>query len=228
VKRPSLPDLVARLESASGPAPEPPSSDPLELIVWENVAYLVDDEQRGRAFRALRTQIGLRPAKLLQAPKAALFKVAQMGGMFPEQRVDKLRDIAEITDHEFGGNLRKALQGPLPAARKALRRYPGIGAPGADKILLFSGIAPLFSLDSNGLRALVRLGFGEEKKSYSSTYSSVMKEAEPECRKELRWLVAAHQVLRRHGQEICKRSDPRCEECPLARDCASFRKAASR
>jgi endonuclease-3 len=211
------------LESASGPAPEPPSTDPLELILWENVAYLVDDEQRERTFRALKSEIGFRPAALLKAPKAVLFKIAQLGGMVPELRVDKLRDVAEITEKEFGGNLRKALQGPLPAARKALRKYPGIGAPGADKILLFSGIAPLFSLESNGLRALVRLGFGEEKKSYSSTYSSVMKDAEPELRKDVGWLIAAHQVLRRHGQDICKRSDPRCEACPLARDCASFR-----
>jgi endonuclease III len=221
VKRPSLQDIVARLEAAAGPAPKAPSTDPLELILWENVAYLVDDEQRERTFRALKSEIGLSPSKILKAPKAAIFKIAKLGGMVPELRVDKLRDVAEITEKEFGGNLRKALQGPLPAARKALRNYPGIGAPGADKILLFSGIAPLFSLESNGLRALVRLGFGEEKKSYSSTYSSVLKDAEPELRKDVAWLVAAHQTLRRHGQDLCKRSDPLCESCPLARDCAT-------
>jgi endonuclease III len=228
VKRLSLPDIVARLEAAGGPAPQPPSTDPLELVLWENAAYLVDDEQRARAFHALKSQIGFRPESILKAPKAALFKIAQLGGMVPELRVEKLRDIAEITQKDFGGNLRKALEGPLPAARKALRKYPGIGAPGADKILLFSGIAPLFSLESNGLRALVRLGFGEEKKSYSSTYSSVLKDAEPELQKDAGWLVAAHQILRRHGQELCKRSDPLCESCPLARDCAFFRKASSR
>jgi endonuclease III len=69
----------------------------------------------------------------------------------------------------------------------------------------------------------VRLVFGEEKKSYPSTYSSVMKDAEPELRKEVDCLISAHQGLRRHGQELCKRSDPRCEACPLAPDCASFR-----
>jgi endonuclease-3 len=228
VKRPPLEEIVARLESAAGPAPKPPSADPLELILWENVAYLVDDDQRERAFRALKTRIGIRPSNLLKAPKAALFEIARLGGMLPDQRVDKLRDIAEITEKEFGGNLRKALEGPLPAGRKALRRYPGIGGPGADKILLFSGIAPLFSLESNGLRVLVRLGFGLEKKSYSSTYSSVIKDARPECRKDLEWLRTAHQILRRHGQDTCKRTDPWCEKCPLARDCASFRKASSR
>src|SRR2546426_12509444 len=50
-------------------------------------------------------------------------------------------------------------------ARKILKRFPGIGDPGADKILLFcrggQGLGP----DSNALRVLVRLGRSEEHTS---------------------------------------------------------------
>ena len=37
------------------------------------------------------------------------------------------------------------------------------GEPGAEKVLLFSGSAPVLALDSNALRVLLRLGFGLPK-----------------------------------------------------------------
>ena len=37
----------------------------------------------------------------------------------------------------------------------------------------------------------------------------------------------AHVLFRRHGQEICKRSAPRCELCPLRGDCAWYARATS-
>src|ERR1039458_5911517 len=52
-------------------------------------------------------------------------------------------------------------------------QFPMIGEPGAEKILMFSGVLGVLALESNGLRALVRLGFGEDRKSYSATYKSV-------------------------------------------------------
>ena len=61
---------------------------------------------------------------------------------------------------------------PLARARRLLRRFPGIGEPGADKVLLFSRTQPVFALDSNGLRTLLRLGYGREVKSYPATYRS--------------------------------------------------------
>jgi endonuclease III len=32
-------------------------------------------------------------------------------------------------------------------------------------------------------------------------------------------LIQAHLLLRRHGQELCRRSEPTCDNCPLAADC---------
>ena len=33
--------------------------------------------------------------------------------------------------------------------------------------------------------------------------------------------LAAHQLLRAHGQALCKRSGPDCDACPLAARCPS-------
>jgi hypothetical protein len=44
-----LPVLLDRLEEADGAAEPVPSADGWELVLAENVAYLVDDERRWRA-----------------------------------------------------------------------------------------------------------------------------------------------------------------------------------
>jgi endonuclease III len=214
----SLPRIIEGLEALYG-EPEPPGiTDPWEMIVWENVAYLVDDERRQQAMNELWTQIGSTPAEILAAPKAKLSKVA-VHGIVPEQSVQKLRRCAEIALEEFDGELAPILKRPLGQAKKALKRFPGIGDPGAEKILLFGRAYPILALESNGLRVLVRLGFGTETPNYSATYRSVQQAIESEVIKEFSWLIQAHQLLRRHGQELCRRSRPHCRKCPLNAEC---------
>jgi endonuclease-3 len=133
--------------------------------------------------------------------------------------VEKILRAAGIAVREFDGDLRKILDRPPAQARKALKRFPAIGDPGAEKVLLFGRALPVLALESNGLRVLVRLGFGEEKPNYATTYRLVQEAIEGEIVKEYAWLIKAHQLLRRHGQELCKRSKARCGECPLRNQC---------
>jgi endonuclease-3 len=111
-----------------------------------------------------------------------------------------------------------------PKAKKALQKFPGIGGPGAEKILVFSRTYPVLALESNGLRVLLRLGFREEQKSYSTTCRLVQKAAGEGLDNDYPWLIQAHLLLRRHGQELCKRSKPECSKCPLAPDCEFYQR----
>jgi len=117
---------------------------------------------------------------------------------------------------------------PLPEARKALMKFPSIGAPGAEKILLLSGSHPVLGLDSNGLRVLIRLGYGREGKSYAASYRSAQEAAAPRLEPRCDRLIRAHLLLRRHGQTLCRRSRPRCEACPVASVCAYSQTATAR
>jgi len=200
--------LITRLRSAYG-RPKPPKSDPFELILWENVAYLLSDERREAAFEALRERVGLTPKSILAAPNATLLEIANMGGMRPEVQ----------------GDLRKALKLPLKQAKKALRLYPNIGEPGAEKILLFSKSYAVLGLDSNGLRVLRRIGYGQECKNYSATYHSVEEAVAGEIGQECGPLIEANQLLRRHGQERCKLNAPLCRICPVTDLCTFYKRA---
>lgn len=86
---------------------------------------------------------------------------------------EKLLAIAKIAYKEFDSDLRSALKKPLSVGKKDLKRFPGIGDPGAEQILLFTRSYPVMALDSNGLRVLCRVGLAEEQKNYSSTYRSI-------------------------------------------------------
>jgi endonuclease III len=219
--RVTLSQIVDRLQSHYGqPNPYKPVGA-WEMVLWENIVYLADDDRRLQAFQTLKKRIGTEPERILAASDEALLEVTRHGIM-AERFVDRLRQCAEIVLETFDGDLRPVLKLPLPKAKKALQVFPGIGEPGAEKILLFTGTYPVLALDSNGLRVLLRLGFGEEKKSYSTTYRLLQKAVEEGLDRTCPALIKAHLLLRRHAQELCRRSEPVCGECPLAADCAYF------
>ena len=216
-----LRDILRALEQRHGkPAVEEPA-DPFEMILRENIGYLVTDEQREEAFRALREKIGTTPGQILDASRETLHEVALLGGMHPEDRVATLIRIAEIALAEAEGDLRRILSGPLPRAREVLRKFPGIKDPIVEKILLYTRTHPSLALDSSGLRVLLRLGFGEEKKGYDATLHAVKEAMGNQLGGDYDLLMEAYILLRRHGREICRRS-PACGECPLTAVCRDY------
>jgi len=71
--------LVDKLQQHYGSPAPPPSTDPLELIIWENVAYLASDKRRAEAFVTLKQTIGTRPEQILAAKHSALAAIAKAG-----------------------------------------------------------------------------------------------------------------------------------------------------
>jgi endonuclease-3 len=220
--------IIGGLRDYYGIPKRPQVTNPLGMIFLENVAYLVSDERRAQAYHELSERVGLKPSEILMAHEASLLEVARVGGMHPAARVEKLQRIARIVLQDFDGDLDRVLKQPFAKAKKLLKKFPGIGDPGAEKILLFSRTHPILALDSNGLRVLLRLGYGEERKSYTSTYRSSQESVANELDKDYDWLIAAHQLLRRHGQELCKTKTPICSPCPLKTYCLYYKQNVGR
>ncbi len=220
--RASLRKIVSVLARFYGKPAPPITTDPFELILWENVAYLVSDERRAEAFALLRASVGTRPHEILAASNDALLRVAALSGVQPERRAARLRELALIAMDEFNGDPKSALNLPLPKAKKAFQKFPSIGEPSAEKILLFTRSHPVLGLESNGLRVLLRLGFGEEKKNYSASYRSVQEAIKDQLGGDYDWLIDAYLLLRQHGKEVCKTNRPLCEKCPARNVCAYF------
>jgi len=216
----TLREIVARLGKLYGTLKAPPLRDPFELVLYENVSYLVDDERRWKAFENLRKEIGIDPDEILNASPAAYESVVALAGSDKKGRVAKLVRAAEIAVKEFGGELGSVLTLPFKKAVAAMKNFPSIGEPGAEKILLFCGRTEVLPLESNGLRVLVRIGFAREETNYSAMYRNVRSAIADQITHELEWLVSAHLLLRQHGQLICKRTQPLCTECVLLDQCS--------
>jgi len=203
-----LNEIVERLRGVYG-TPHAETADPLEIILLENVAYLVDDATRLATFAKLRDEIGL--DAILTTPPETIARVIAGGGMKPLMRAGKVIECARLAA-EIG----------VPLDKKVLRKYPGVGEPLADRILLFAGKQRTLAPDSNALRVLLRLGFGTESKNYAASYKSAVAAAG-----ELANAKDAHLLLRRHGQEVCKRSAPRCEVCVVRGECRFYSNLAA-
>src|SRR5579871_3661180 len=217
---PEFKQLIARLKRHYGDPALPPAQGPFELVLWENACYLLSDERRAAVFEGLREQVGLNAEAIWKADQSVLLPLAKMGGMRPETRVFRWREIARITLQQFGGNLDSILERPYDAAKKALHQFPNIGPPGAEKILMFCGAAPGLPLESNGLRVLTRIGYGRAQKSYGAMYKSVQDALLPEVPREPVYVARAHLLLREHGKTICKNNGPLCRACPAIELCA--------
>jgi len=214
-----MPDLDAVLDLLAqtyGEPESPPRRSVLDLVWLENVAYLVDDKKRAQAFNTLRTHIGTKPEDVLQASDQQLQAIAS-AGILPENQADKLKRIAELA-----GELDGVEALPLNQAKRRVMKFPSIGEPGAEKILLFARTHAVLGLESNGVRVMERVGIVDEKKSYAATYREVQHYVAGYADRGVEWLIRAHQLLRQHGQELCKRSRPRCEVCPLTDRCRYY------
>jgi len=217
---PDLRKLLDRLKRHYGEPDLPAAKGPFELVLWENACYLLPDSRRAAVFEGLREQVGLTADAIWKADQAVLLPLAKMGGMRPETRVFRWREIARITLQQFGGKLESILDRPYSEARKALHQFPNIGQPGAQKILMFCGMAEGLPLESNGLRVLTRVGYGRAQKSYGAMYNSVQEAIAPELPRAAAALSRAHLLLREHGKTLCKTNGPQCHGCPAADLCA--------
>ena len=200
-----MPDLAAlldQLEDASGAPDIVPSGDGWELVLAENIAYLAGDRRRWEALAELRRVVGLAPERILAAPQEVLLGI--VAGARPAERVDRLHRCAE-----------------LMISGAPWRAYPGIGAPGADRIDLFTGSRAVLALDANGLRVLTRLGYADPARSYAAGYRQAQAAAGDRLPAEVPARQRAYQLLRRHGQTVCRRKDPACAGCAIASDCPS-------
>ena len=214
-----LTKLISRLAKEYGEPELTPAHGPFELGMCENACYLLPDDRRARVFRLLSAEVGLSAAAIAAASDEVLLPLAKLGGMRPEVRVFRWREIARITQTQFGGNLDQILEGSVKDAKKALKGFPNIGDPGAEKILMFCGMGVGLPLESNGLRVLVRVGYGREQKDYGRMYRSAQEALAGEVPRSADACARAFTLLREHGKEICKASEQKCFRCPALDVC---------
>jgi len=218
----TLAKILDRLEAHYGKQQASWPIDPYEFLVWWYCGYPQSDDRCSKGWASLTAHSGISPEELLAAAPTKLAAALRPGGMVPELRAQRLKELAMRVKHQFAGDLQSALIGSIAQARKALKTFHSISDPGADRILLFSGLSPVVAVPSNNPHVLVRILFGRESENYGRVY----KEAQSAIAAETPEIVEARQraylLLKIHGQEVCKRQNPKCDECPVKNSCRYF------
>src|SRR5260370_23420977 len=122
------------------------------MIVYLNCGYPASDASCLKGFDALKREAGLSPREILAAPKSKLVKLLRLGGIVPELRADRLKEIARKVKAEFGGDLKAVLKNGMPSgkkqtdksirgAKKVLQQFPVIVEPITEQILFVSKFA---------------------------------------------------------------------------------------
>jgi endonuclease III len=219
----SLDEVLDALESSYGSQQPNFPTDPYLFIVWWHCGYPASDAACSKGWQAVERDIGVEPEALLAANPAKLAAALKFGGMVPELRAMRLKEIAERIQKEFGGDLREGLKGlPIARVRAALKKFPNIADPGADRILLFGGISPVAAVPSNCPHVLVRIRMGQERENYGVTYKEAQRMIAAEVPAKFDARIRAYLLLKVHGQKLCKLKNPKCGECPVSGSCAFF------
>jgi endonuclease III len=215
----NLAEVLDALEAYYGPQHVTWPVDPYEFLVWWHCGYPASDAVCAKGWAALNQKIGIHPAALLDADTAELAAALRAGGMVPELRAIRLKEIATRILEAFEGDLRAALQRAGPKARGLLKKFPGISDPGADRILLFSGLATIAAVPSNCPQVAVRIRKGREKPDYGTQYREAKEIIAAEVTPLQHDLQRAYLLLKHHGQTLCKRTAPACSHCPVNSVC---------
>lgn len=204
--------MLATLEKTFGRLPAPKRVRAFDMLVAQTCGYPASEEACAKGYDALARDVGTTADAILAAPKSKLVRAMRAGGIVPDVRAARLVHIAKAA--KGGADLR---------SRKVLTKMPTIGDPGADRILLFTRVEPVAAVPSNALQVPVRIGLAPDGAPYAATYRAARAALDEALPRTFDARIRAHLLLKRHGQTICKRSRPKCELCPLTRDCAYFR-----
>ena len=104
----SVETILNQLESFYGPQEPSWPTDPYLFLIWWYSGYPASDARCSKGFESLNKEVGTSVAQILAARPAKLANALKPGGMLPEVRAERLKEVAARVKDEFGGDLRAA------------------------------------------------------------------------------------------------------------------------
>jgi endonuclease-3 related protein len=176
-----------------------------QAVAWKNVTRAIDNLKLA-SLMDINAIIDIDEEKLAQHITPALYH---------RQKARKLKALMNFIATEYNGNLDLMFTESLPVLGKKLLKVWGIGPETADSILLYAGDKMIFVVDTYTKRIFYRLGMVEENISYQEMQEFLEYHIPP----NLYIYNEYHALLVGLGANYCKKSKPRCSQCPLQNLC---------
>lgn len=191
--------------------------DPLSELVSALLSHRTKNSSSGKAFHNLVERFGSWEA-VRDAPTIEVQDEIKPC-TWPEQKAPRIQQVLRIITELRGKLSPDFLSGmEVSEARDWLEALPGVGPKTSAAVMSFSSLrAKALPVDSHHFRVAVRLGIINEKIG------------EGKANRELERLLPDyftaqdvydnHQVMMRHGQQLCHYSRPECTRCVLLDIC---------
>lgn len=191
-----------------------PAETPFEVAVGAILVQSVSWRNASVAIENLKARGYLDPHRLDLIHEDELGTLIR-SSLYYRQKAKKLKAFTRILVRDFGGNIGEMLAGETADVRRMLLGIYGIGSETADCILLYAGNHPIFVVDAYTRRIFSRLGVWEE----TITYDGMQAYFHERLPKDVQLYNEYHALIDGVGNRYCKRTRPKCRECPLLSYC---------
>lgn len=172
---------------------------------WRGAAAALENLQAADALSA---------QAVLELPHDVLGELVRPSGHY-NVKARKLQEFARVVVEECGGVLDTLLDGETDEIRARLLEIWGVGPETADAITLYAARQPTFVVDAYSYRLFERLDLAPGERKYDLYRTFLLDRIGPDVWRLNEW----HALIVRHGQGICRRTAPRCDECTLLPRC---------
>jgi endonuclease-3 related protein len=207
----TLKEVYQRLFDALGPQHWWPGQSPFEVMVGAVLVQNTNWQNVEKAIENLREADLLEPHALYEVPCEELEELIRPSGYY-RIKARRLHNLLKLLVDRYGGSLEAMFSAELPSLRNELLTVQGIGPETADSILLYAGGLPVFVVDTYTHRVLARhawIGFDADYRMIQDYFQESLPE-DPALYNEY------HALLVRVGKDYCRKSSPKCDQCPLS------------
>ncbi len=187
-----------------------PGDSPFEVMLGAILTQNTNWQNVERAIRNLRDADLLEPHALYEVPVEELEQLIQPAGYF-RVKARRLRNLLEFLIERYDGSLEAMFAVGLPDLREQLLGVNGIGPETADSILLYAGGLTSFVVDAYTYRVFSRHGWID----FDADYHQIQDYLQSGLPQDAPLYNEYHALLVRLGKDFCKKTNPKCKECPL-------------
>ncbi len=193
-----------------GPQKWWPGDTALEVMIGAVLTQNTNWTNVEKAIANLKMADMLSVARLKALPVEELAEYIRPSGYY-NIKAKRLKNLFQMIEEAYEGELDFFLEDSLDESRENLLRVNGVGPETADSILLYAAGKPVFVIDTYTHRVFSRHQIVEEESDYHSLQQDFMDQL-PD---DVALFNEYHALIVAVAKEFCKKTNPRCEECPL-------------
>ncbi|MFC1804721.1 endonuclease III domain-containing protein [Candidatus Omnitrophota bacterium] len=202
--------IYRKLFLAFGPQHWWPGDTPFEIAIGAILTQNTNWGNVEKAINNLKAKGLLSPKKLHQLSCAKIARLIKPSGYF-NIKAKRLKAFLDFLFRDYGGSLKGMSSVSTNRLRNDLLCVNGIGPETADSILLYALKRPVFVVDAYTRRIFSR----HRCIKNDADYNTIQEFFTDKLKRNTGLFNEYHALLVRLGKELCLKSRPRCNICPL-------------